>query len=328
MPERPSDEPPVHRRRRRYAGRNPREFRDKYKELNPERYPEDVRKVLAAGKTPAGMHVPIMVAEVLGCLRPRAGEVAVDCTLGGGGHARAIVERVQPGGRLIGFDVDPFELPRTEARLRAAGFGPETFVARQANFAGLARALSAEGLGRVDLILADLGVSSMQYDNPDRGFSYKGAGPLDMRMNPRRGESAAQLVARSSEADLVQLLMHSPNDVVCTPVLDLMNVRYVVAYEPELDDRYVKVFTTPPGEFRQPRSVYERKDPLPRAFVVARGVTEPTEGMREALCRLDPRAGHALRADCELRPGYGGECRRCARATAWGSGDARDRTCR
>ena len=112
---RPPDAPTVHTRRPRYPGRNPRAFHDKYKELNPERYASDVQKVLASGKTPAGTHRPIMVEEVLRCLRPGAGDVAVDCTLGGGGHARAILERVQPGGRLIGLDVDPLELPRTEA---------------------------------------------------------------------------------------------------------------------------------------------------------------------------------------------------------------------
>ena len=138
-----------------------------------------------------------MVDEVLRCLRPAAGDVAVDCTLGGGGHAQAILERVQPGGRLIGLDVDPLELPRTEARLRAAGFGAETFVARHGNFAGLPQVLAAEGLAAADLILADLGVSSMQIDNPDRGFSYKVPGPLDMRMNPSRGEPASQLLARA-----------------------------------------------------------------------------------------------------------------------------------
>jgi 16S rRNA (cytosine1402-N4)-methyltransferase len=193
-------------RRRRYPGRNPRQFHDKYKELNPERYPADVNKVLASGKTPAGMHLPIMVAEVLHCLRPGAGDVAVDCTLGGGGHARAILEQIRPGGRLVGLDIDPLELPRTEAQLRAAGFGPDLFVARHANFAGLPAALAAEGLSRVDLVLADLGVSSMQFDNPERGFSYKGVGPLDMRMNPQRGETAARLVARSSDAELARLL--------------------------------------------------------------------------------------------------------------------------
>ena len=193
-------------RRRRYPGKNPRAFHDKYKELNSERYPADVQKVLESGRTPAGMHLPIMEQEVVGCLRPGAGEVAVDCTLGWGGHARAILEHVAPKGRVIGIDVDPIELPRTEARLRAAGFGSDVFSARQANFAGLPKVLAAEGLTRVDMILADLGVSSMQFDNPDRGFSYKGVGPLDMRMNPLRGEPAAKLIARSTEEDLARLL--------------------------------------------------------------------------------------------------------------------------
>jgi 16S rRNA (cytosine1402-N4)-methyltransferase len=210
--ETPPDPPPAHTRRKRYPGRNPRAFHDKYKELNPERYPAGVEKVLASGKTPAGTHLPIMVDEVLRCLRPIAGEIAVDCTLGGGGHARAILNRVRPGGRVIGLDIDPLELPRTETRLRAAGFAPGEFVARHANFAGLPKALAAEGLTQVDMILADLGVSSMQFDNPDRGFSYKGVGPLDMRMNPLRGESAAQLIARTGEDALARLLEENADE--------------------------------------------------------------------------------------------------------------------
>jgi len=196
----------VHTRRPRYAGRNPRAFRDKYKELNPDRFPAEVDKVLAAGKTPAGMHRPIMVDEVLECLRPAPGEVAVDCTLGGGGHAEAILARVRPGGRVIGLDVDPLELPRTEARLRAAGFGADEFSTHHGNFAGLAQAIAAHGLSTVDIVVADLGVSSMQLDNPDRGFSYTGVGPLDMRMNPARGRPASDLIARSTEAELARML--------------------------------------------------------------------------------------------------------------------------
>ena len=202
----PVDPAAIPRRRPRYPGKNPRRFHEKYKELDPARYAADVQKVLDAGKTPAGMHRPIMVAEMLRCLRPQPGDVAVDCTLGGGGHARAILERIQPGGRLIGLDVDPVELPRTEAALRSAGFGPETFTAHHQNFAGLPKVLAAEGLAAVDLIVVDLGVSSMQLDNPDRGFSYKEVGPLDMRMNPSRGEPAARLVERIEEAKLARLL--------------------------------------------------------------------------------------------------------------------------
>ena len=157
-------------------------------------------------------HRPIMVDEVLRCLRPRVGDVAVDCTLGGGGHAQAILERVRPGGRLIGLDVDRLELPRTEARLRAAGFLAETFVARHGTFADLPRVLAAERLAEVDLILADLGVSSMQADNPDRGFSYKDAGPLDMRMDPSQGEPASLLLARVSEEQLASLLTQNADE--------------------------------------------------------------------------------------------------------------------
>ncbi len=195
-----------HKRRPRYRGKYPRAFQDKYKEHAPQSFPAVVKKVIDAGKTPAGTHRPIMVDEVLQCLRPSPGETAVDCTLGGGGHAEAILERVRPGGRLIGLDADPLELPRTETRLRAAGFGPAEFAARHANFAGIAQTIAAEGLSQVDVAIADLGVSSMQLDNPERGFSYKGVGPLDMRMNPSRGQPAFDLIARLTEDQLARIL--------------------------------------------------------------------------------------------------------------------------
>jgi 16S rRNA (cytosine1402-N4)-methyltransferase len=200
------DGTPERKRRPRYPGRNPRRFHEKYKELNPERYEEDVRKIVDSGKTPAGTHRAIMVDEVLQALAPKAGDIAVDCTLGYGGHARAILDRIEPGGRLIGLDVDPIELPRTVARLRAAGFGDEPFRAHRSNFAGLLQVLAQEGLTSADIILADLGVSSMQLDNPERGFTYKHAGPLDMRMNPGRGEPASDLLAHIGEQKLARML--------------------------------------------------------------------------------------------------------------------------
>jgi 16S rRNA (cytosine1402-N4)-methyltransferase len=200
------DGTPDRKRRPRYPGRNPRRFHEKYKELNPERYEEEVRKIVDSGKTPAGMHRAIMVDEVLQVLAPRAGDIAVDCTLGFGGHARAILDRLGPGGRLIGLDVDPIELPRTSERLRAAGFGIDRFRAHRSNFAGLSQVLAKEGLNGADLILVDLGVSSMQLDNPARGFTYKHAGPLDMRMNPRRGEPASDLLAHIGEQKLARML--------------------------------------------------------------------------------------------------------------------------
>ena len=206
------DSQPVRKRRPRYSGKNPRKFHEKYKELNPERYVSDVQKILHSGKTPAGTHRPIMVAEILEVLAPQPGEIAVDATLGYGGHARAILERIQPGGKLIGLDVDPLELPRTEDRLRTGGFGPETFTTHRSNFAGLPQILAQENPAGADLILADLGVSSMQLDNPARGFTYREPGPLDMRMNPSRGEPASQLLTRITEEKLTRLLEENSNE--------------------------------------------------------------------------------------------------------------------
>jgi 16S rRNA (cytosine1402-N4)-methyltransferase len=207
-----STEQPLFRRRPRYAGKNPRKFHEKYKELHPERYASEVQKVLASGKTPAGMHRPVMVDEILEALSPHPGDCAVDATLGYGGHARAILERLQPGGRLIGLDADPIELPRTEERLRKDGFGPETFTAHRSNFAGLRQILSREDVAGADIIVADLGVSSMQLDNPERGFTYKESGPLDMRMNPHRGEPASQFLKRISGEKLALLLQEHADE--------------------------------------------------------------------------------------------------------------------
>jgi 16S rRNA (cytosine1402-N4)-methyltransferase len=203
-PSKPDGELVPHRRRPRYSGKHPREFSLKYKER--ESNPETIAKVLASGKTPAGTHRPIMVAEVLEVLAPRAGEIGADCTLGYGGHARELLARLLPGGRLIGLDADPIELPKTEARLRALGFGADVFSVCRSNFAGLGRILGSLGLPGVDVLLADLGVSSMQLDDPARGFSMKSDGPLDMRMNPQRGQPASALLAKANVAEFQNLL--------------------------------------------------------------------------------------------------------------------------
>jgi 16S rRNA (cytosine1402-N4)-methyltransferase len=193
-------------RRPRYRGKNPRGFAEKYKELQPERYPDDVAKVLAGGKTPAGTHRPIMVAEILDVLALKAGEVVVDCTLGYGGHARELLAAVQPGGRLIALDADPIERPKAEARLRALGFPAESLVVRASNFAELAAVIGVEAPGGADVILADLGLSSMQIDDPTRGFGFKIDGPLDMRMDPSRGEPASAVLSRLDKHTLAGLL--------------------------------------------------------------------------------------------------------------------------
>jgi 16S rRNA (cytosine1402-N4)-methyltransferase len=204
--------PPPHRRRPRYPGKNPRRFEHKYKELDPDRHPETVAKVLASGKTPAGSHVPIMVGEILDVLQPRPGEFAIDCTLGHGGHTRTILERIAPNGHLLGLDIDLLELPRTEQILVQAGFTPQQLTVMKSNFAGLPAALAKLGRTGADVIIADLGVSSMQLDNPDRGFSTKADGPLDMRMNPSRGLSAAKWLEKVSPDKLARVLSENSDE--------------------------------------------------------------------------------------------------------------------
>lgn len=205
-----TDQDPRPPRRPRYKGTHPRRFDEKYKELAPERYAEEQAKVAARGHTPAGTHRSIMVDEILEALAPKPGDRALDATLGYGGHAREILTRLRPGGRLVGLDVDPLELPRTEARLRALGFDEEALVVRRTNFASLAK-VAAE-LGPFDLILADLGVSSMQIDNPARGFTWKAEGPLDLRLNPQKGQPAADLLARLDAPALAELLMANADE--------------------------------------------------------------------------------------------------------------------
>ncbi len=192
-------------RRPRYSGKNPRSFHEKYKELQPDRYAEDVAKVLAGGKTPAGTHRPIMVQEILANLSPQPGEIAVDCTLGYGGHAKELLAAVQPGGKLLAVDADPIELPKTEARLRALGYPPESLVVRRMNFAGVLQFIYSEAPAGADVLLADLGLSSMQIDNPARGFTYKSDGPLDMRMNIEHGQPASALLSKLDVDELAEL---------------------------------------------------------------------------------------------------------------------------
>lgn len=206
-----SDEQPVHRRRPRYKGRNPRRFEERYKELDPARYASDVEHIMAKGNTPVGTHRPICVPEILKVLAPQPGEVGLDVTLGYGGHAEQLLPLLLPAGRLFAVDADPIELPRTVLRLRAAGFGHDVLLARQMSYSGI-RSLLYEAGGGFDFILADLGVSSMQLDNPLRGFSHKLDGPLDLRLNPNRGDSAQEVLNKTSLPDLETLLRENGDE--------------------------------------------------------------------------------------------------------------------
>ena len=221
----PDDPPPVHKRRPRYRGTHPRRFVEKYKELAPDKYPDIIAHLRERGHTPAGQHVPIMVQEVLDALAVAPGGRGVDATLGWGGHARAFLERLSPGGRLLALDTDPIELPRTEARLRALGAGDDLIVVRT-NFAGLQAAIAAAGWHEgVDFIFADLGVSSMQIDDPARGFSFKADGPLDMRMNPKRGLPAGDWLQRASVRTLVEVFAANADEPHAVPIASVLDLR-------------------------------------------------------------------------------------------------------
>jgi 16S rRNA (cytosine1402-N4)-methyltransferase len=194
-----------HKRRVRYKGTHPRHFTEKYKELNADRYADDIQKVMQRGQTPAGMHRPICVDPILEILNPQPGSLGFDATLGYGGHTLEFLKRITPGGKLFATDVDPMESARTESRLRALGYDENTLAIHRMNFAGIAKVCEEAGRG-FDFVLADLGVSSMQIDNPERGFTFKADGPLDLRLNPTRGLSAADWIRKSSQGDLALML--------------------------------------------------------------------------------------------------------------------------
>ena len=213
----PGGDPSSPRRRRaRYPGSHPRQFSQRYKELEPAQFPELHEHIRRQGRTPAGTHVPIMVDEVLAALSPQPGDVVADCTIGYGGHAQRLIQGIGPTGRLIGLDIDQTELQRTAHRLGATLItSVDDAPARQAcdptsprirlyrsHFAGLGNVLRFERLDGFDVIFADLGLSSMQIDDPERGFSYKFDGLLDMRMDDRLPLTAADLLTRLSPDDL------------------------------------------------------------------------------------------------------------------------------
>ncbi|MDP3556251.1 MAG: 16S rRNA (cytosine(1402)-N(4))-methyltransferase RsmH [Bacteroidota bacterium] len=198
------DQEPQKPRRVRYKGTHPKSFKEKYKELQPEQYADDVEKVKQQGKTPAGMHRSICVNEILEILKIVPGQIGLDATLGYGGHSLEMLKCLVPGGKLYSIDADPIELPKTRARLASLGYGPEIVDIRIMNFSGIERIYLESG--PLNFVLADLGVSSMQIDNPERGFSFKIEGPLDLRLNPKSGKSAATLLKTIAEEELEELL--------------------------------------------------------------------------------------------------------------------------
>ena len=198
-----------HKRRPRYKGTHPRRFEEKYKELNPEKYSSDVDKIIRSGKTPAGMHRSIMVREILDFLDIQPGQVGMDATLGYGGHTAKMLEKLQGQGHMYATDVDPIESEKTKQRLANMGYGEDILTIRRMNFANLDQV--APGT-KFDFILADLGVSSMQIDNPERGFTFKFDGPLDLRLDPTSGISAAERLKELDEEEIIAMLVENSDE--------------------------------------------------------------------------------------------------------------------
>ncbi|MCF8254062.1 MAG: 16S rRNA (cytosine(1402)-N(4))-methyltransferase RsmH [Bacteroidia bacterium] len=197
-------------RRVRYKGTHPKTFKEKYKELQPQKYAEDVKKVMEKGNTPAGMHRSICVNEIIEILQLKPGMIGLDATLGYGGHSLEILKKITPGGKLFATDVDPLEMPKTVERLKSFGFGEDVLFPRNCNFSQIDTIAQEAGL--FQFVLADLGVSSMQIDNPERGFSLKVDGPLDLRLNPKSGIPASELLSQLRPDELEEILVANSDE--------------------------------------------------------------------------------------------------------------------
>lgn len=200
----------IHKRRKRYSGTHPRKFEEKYKEHNPEKYADTIEKVINKGSTPAGMHISIMVNEILDFLDIKPGQRGLDATLGYGGHTRAMLDKLQGSGHIYALDIDPIESAKTRERLLAGGYTEDILSIRLMNFANIDKI--ANEAGKFDFLLADLGVSSMQIDNPERGFSYKTNGPLDLRLNPTKGVSAAKRLTELTKEEFMGMLIENSDE--------------------------------------------------------------------------------------------------------------------
>ena len=205
-----------HKRRVRYKGKYPRKFEEKYKELQPEKYKDTIEHVIQKGNTPAGMHISIMVQEILDFLKIQPGEIGFDATLGYGGHTKAMLQCLEGKGHIYATDVDPEESAKTKKRLAELGFGEDLLTVRLQNFCTIDEI--AREVGGFDFILADLGVSSMQIDNPKRGFSFKTDGPLDLRLKQEAGISAAQRLDTITKEELAGMLEENADEPYCEEI--------------------------------------------------------------------------------------------------------------
>ena len=242
-----------HKRRVRYKGTHPRTYKEKYKELQPEKYADTIEKVIRKGSTPAGMHISICVQEILNFLQIQPGQTGLDATLGYGGHSSKMLEQLQNQGHLYALDVDPIEMKKTKERLAGMGFGPEILTIKHLNFADVDQLLPESG--KFHFALADLGVSSMQIDNPERGFTYKYEGPLDLRLNPEKGISAAKRLRHISQPELEGMLIENADEPyakeISTTILSEMRKGQGITTTTQLQKAVEKALIRVPAQERK-----------------------------------------------------------------------------
>lgn len=242
-----------HKRRVRYKGTHPRTYKEKYKELQPEKYADTIEKVIRKGSTPAGMHISICVQEILDFLQIQPGQTGLDATLGYGGHSSKMLEQLQNQGHLYALDVDPIEMKKTKERLAGMGYCPEILSIKHLNFADVDQLLPESG--KFNFALADLGVSSMQIDNPERGFTYKYEGPLDLRLNPEKGISAAERLRHISQPELEGMLIENADEPyakeISTTILSEMRRGNAITTTTQLQKAVEKALVRIPAQERK-----------------------------------------------------------------------------
>ncbi len=205
-----------YKRRVRYSGTHPKNYKEKYKEHNPEKYAKDVEHIIKKGNTPAGMHISICVNEIMEFLNIQPNQKGMDATLGYGGHSTEILKRLNHTGHLYSTDVDSIELPKTIQRIRDRGFSEDDFTGIHSNFAKVDEVVAK--YGKLNFIMADLGVSSMQIDNPERGFSFKVEGPLDLRLDMEKGEPASERLKEMTRDEIECMLIENSDEIYAVEI--------------------------------------------------------------------------------------------------------------
>jgi 16S rRNA (cytosine1402-N4)-methyltransferase len=244
---------------------------------------------------PSG-HLPVLLDTVLDLLSPRPGETAVDLTAGRGGHAEALARRVAPGGRILLCDLDAGNLAFASDRVRAV---PGTELASMhGSFARADREATRLGW-RADVVLADLGFASTQMDDPARGFSFQADGPLDMRLDPTRGESAADLLARIREPDLADAIFELGEDPFSRRI-----ARTIVERRSRAPLRTTQELASAVVAAYGARARDSRMHPATRTFMALRILVNDELGaLRTLLAALEQGGREAAAGSGWLRPG-------------------------